>query len=314
MPIDPSLARYLSDTAALGQQPPWETGPVEARRLTEERAPTLAGPPPAVAQVEDRLLETAEGSVPVRIYHPAGAPAGHLPALLWYHGGGWVVGSLDTHDVPCRELANRAGCVVVAVDYRMAPEHRYPAAVADSWIALLWVFEHAAEIGVDPSRLAVGGDSAGGNLAAAMTLRAAERGHPALAAQLLIYPVTDVATDTESYESNGSGYGLTRQTMRWFIEQYAPDARTHHEQELAPLRALAVQGLPPALVVTCEFDPLRDEGEGYAQRLADAGVPTTLIREEGMIHGYFRWAGVTDRAAKTYNDCATHLRREFGTG
>jgi acetyl esterase len=314
MPLDPQVARYLDETAALGQPPPWEAGPIEARRLVEERAPLLGGPPEEVGSIEDRILETPEGSVPVRIYRPFAPPAEALPALLWYHGGGWVVGSLDTHEVPCRALANRAGCVVVAVDYRMAPEHPYPAAVADSWTALLWVFEHAGEIGVDPARLAVGGDSAGGNLAAVMTLRAAERGHPELVAQLLIYPVTDVDLGTESYRLNGSGYGLSRDLMRWYIEQYAPDAITHRDEALAPLKAMSVHGLPPALVVTCEFDPLLAEGEAYARRLADAGVPTTLLREEGMIHGYFRWAGVTDRAAKTYDDCAAVLRRAFGTG
>ena len=313
MTLDPEIAGYLAETVALGSPPPWQAGHIESRRLTEERAPLLAGPPEAVTSVEDRVLETPEGSVAVRVYRPSATPE-PLPALLWYHGGGWVVGSLDTHDVPCRALANRAGCVVIAVDYRMAPEHRYPAAVADSWTALLWVFEHAAEIGVDPARLAVGGDSAGGNLAAVMTLRAAERGHPEIVAQLLIYPVTDVVLETESYRANGSGFGLSREMMSWYIEQYAPDARTHRDEELAPLKARSVQGLPPALVVTCEFDPLLSEGEAYARRLADAGVPTTHIREEGMIHGYFRWAGVTARAAKTYDDCSAFLHRAFGTG
>ena len=313
MPLDPQAARYLEETAALGLPWPWEVGPIEARRLTEERAPLLAGPAEEIASVEDRIIETREGSVPVRIYRPSASPSEALPALLWYHGGGWVVGSLDTHDVPCRALANRASCVVISVAYRLAPEHPYPAAVADSWTALLWVVDHAAEIGVDPTRVAVGGDSAGGNLAAVMTLRAAERGHPELAAQLLIYPVTDVDLDTETYRTNGTDYGLTRDLMRWYIEEYAPDARTHRDQELAPLKARTVQGLPPALVVTCEFDPLRDEGEAYARRLTDAGIPTTLVREAGMIHGYFRWAGVTDRAAKTCDDCATLLRRAFGT-
>ena len=312
MPLDPEMERYLAETAAMGLRPPWETGATEARRATDERAPALAGPPEDVGSVEDRLLETPEGSVPVRVYRPAGATGGDpLPALLWYHGGGWVVGSLLTHDVPCRALANRAGCVVVAVDYRMAPEHPFPAAVADSWIALLWVAEHAAEMGVDAGRIAVGGDSAGGNLAAVMTLRAAERSHPKLAAQVLVYPVTDVDLETESYSRNGTGYGLSRDLMRWYIEQYAPDARTHRDEELAPLKAISVQGLPPALVVTCEFDPLRDEGEAYASRLAEAGVPTTRILEEGMLHGYFRWAGITDRAKKTYDDCATFLRAAF---
>ena len=314
MPLDSAALRYLEETAALGQAPPWESGHLAARRASEERAPMLAGPAEAVASVEDRLLETPEGSVRVRVYRPASAGSAPTPALLWYHGGGWVFGSLETHDAACRAVSNRASCVVIAVDYRMGPEHPFPAAVADSWIALQWVAERGSEIGVDPSRLAVGGDSAGGNLAAVMTLRAAERGHPKLSAQVLVYPVTDTDLQSPSYESNGSGYGLTRETMRWFFEQYAPDARTHLDPDLAPLRALTLQGLPPALVVTCEFDPLLSEGEAYARRLQEAGVSTTYIEEPGMIHGYFRWAAVTERAEKTYQDVAEHLRRQFARG
>lgn len=312
MPLDPAMLRYLEVTAALDQAPPWETGHLAAREATEKRAPELAGPAEEVASVEDRTLDTPEGSVRVRIYHPAGAGPGPYPALLWYHGGGWVTGSLETHDAACRAVCNRAGCAVIAVDYRMAPEHPFPAAVADSWIALQWAAEHGTEVGVDKSRLAVGGDSAGGNLAAVMSLRAAERGHPRLSAQVLIYPVTDSDLHSASYESNGAGHGLTRDTMRWFFEQYAPDPRSHLDPDLAPMKALTLQGVAPALVVTCEFDPLLSEGEAYARRLEEAGIETTYREEAGMIHGYFRWAGITDRAEKTYGDIASHLRRHCG--
>jgi acetyl esterase len=224
-----------------------------------------------------------------------------------------VIGDLDTHDSACRALANRAGCLVLAVDYRCAPENRHPAALDDCWAAVEWLAESGREIGADPDRIAVAGDSAGGNLAAAVALRARERGGPNLRAQLLIYPVLDFDLETSSYLANGSGYGLTRDSMRWYWEQYLGKDGDGFAPSASPLRASDLAGLPPALVITCEYDPLLDEGVAYAGKLAAAGVRVEHINEPGMIHGYFRMAGAIGRARKSWDDSGRFLRRELGT-
>jgi acetyl esterase len=231
-----------------------------------------------------------------------------LPILAYYHGGGWVVGSLDTHEGVCRALANRARCLVVAVDYRLAPEHPFPAAVEDAWAAVEWLSENAAEIGGDPGRLAVGGDSSGGNLAAVMALRARDRGLR-LAFQLLVYPVTDHDLDSPSYLANADGYGLRRESMRWFWDQYLSDPAQRSHPEASPLRASDLAGVAPALVLTCEYDPLRDEGEAYAERLRRAAVPVSISSYEGMIHGFFRMPAVIDAACRALDETGSALRK-----
>jgi acetyl esterase len=231
--------------------------------------------------------------------------------LAYFHGGGWVTGDLDTHDSACRGLAVRAQCLVVAVDFRSAPEHRFPAALEDCGAVVQWLGRRAGELGGDPARLALCGDSAGGNLAAAVALRARDRGAPAIAAQLLIYPVLDFDLETPSYLANAGGYGLTRDSMRWYWQQYLGEGADGFSPEASPLRAGDLSGLAPALVVTCEYDPLHDEGEAYAHRLAAAGVRVEHIDETGMIHGYFRMAGVIGRARKSWDDCARFLRERF---
>jgi acetyl esterase len=229
--------------------------------------------------------------------------------LVYLHGGGWVVGSLETHDGVCRALASRTPCVVAAVDYRLAPEHRFPAAVEDAWAATAWVAEHAASIGGDPDRIAVGGDSAGGTLATACAIRARDHGLR-LALQLLVYPVTDHRFDTASYEECAEGYGLTRDAMRWYWAQYlGPDDGS--SPEASPLRAADLAGLAPAHVVTAEYDPLRDEAEAYAARLEEAGVPVRLDRCEGLIHGFLRMPGTIRRADAVLDDAAAALREAF---
>jgi acetyl esterase len=242
----------------------------------------------------------------VRIYWPEGrSPA---PLVVFFHGGGFVLCSLDTHDELCRALCRESGAVLVSVDYRLAPEAPYPAAADDCYAALAWAVSHAAELGADPTRVAVAGDSAGGNLAAATALRARDLGGPALRHQCLIYPVTDCRFDTPSYIENAEGYFLTAETMRWFWSHYLQDMGRAAEPYASPLRAPSLAGLPPALVITAEYDPLRDEGEHYAQALSAAGVPTTFRRYDGMIHGFVTLAEVFEdgRAARSF--AASELR------
>jgi acetyl esterase len=230
--------------------------------------------------------------------------------LAWFHGGGWVIGSLDTHDALCRRLAAAAGCMVVSVDYRMAPEHRFPAAVDDCWAVTRWLAEHGREIGADPQRLAVGGDSAGGNLAAVMALRARDAGL-GLRLQLLVYPVTDSDLDTPSSLRNATGYGLTRAGMAWFWDHYVPDLAGRAHPDAAPLRAASLAGTAPAHVVVCELDPLLDEGEAYARRLEAEGVPVRLQRYPGMIHGFVRMFAVIDRSHDLMEEMAGALKEAF---
>ena len=306
MPLDPQAQAYLDQAAALGLPPLNEQTPEEARIQTAARARALGGEPEPLAGVENRTIPGPGGPLPIRVYRPAGeAP---FPVLVWFHGGGWVACNLDTHDAPCAALANRAGCLVVAVDYRLAPEHRFPAAVEDAWAAVRWVGTQGAEIGADPGRLAVGGDSAGGNLAAVVARRARDAGDLQLALQVLVYPVTDANFETASYRRNATGYGLTRDAMRWYWDHYLPDVARRGDPDASPLRAGDLRGLAPAVVIVCEYDPLLDEGEAYAARLRAAGVPVRLILEPGMIHGHIRWAAVTARTRKSYDDIGAALK------
>jgi acetyl esterase len=307
--IDPEARAYLDWMQSLGLPPLAEQGVDEARRLNRIRVPMLAGEPEPVERIEDVHVPGPGGSIGGRIYAPVRGQT--LPALLYMHGGGWVLGDLDSHDSVCRALARRAGCMVVSLDYRLAPEHRFPAAADDAWAGLEWLHENAAAIGADPERLAVGGDSSGGNLAAVVARRARDRGGPRVAAELLIYPVTDFDLDTPSYLDMGTGYGLTRETMRWYWEHYLADPRDGDSPDASPLRASDLSGLAPALVITCELDPLESEGSAYAAALAAAGVPVEHIQEAGMIHGYLRMAGVISRARKSWDDCARFLRQEL---
>jgi acetyl esterase len=277
MPLDPIVASMLAQMAEANAPAISDLSPAEGRamyRMMNEEN-TLA----EMASVKD---DVANG-VPVRIYRPVENKI--LPCLVFFHGGGWVIGDLETHDNVCRALAHQVGCVVVAVDYRLAPEHRFPAALDDSYNATCWVADNAAALGIDPSRIAVGGDSAGGNLATCVCLQAKTLGKPALAHQLLVYPVTDTGCDSPSYTDNAEGYMLTRATMAWFWDHYIGD-QPRDNPLMAPLLASDVSGLPSATVITAEFDPLRDEGEAYAAKLTAAGVVTSARRYDGMIHGF----------------------------
>lgn len=299
MPTDPQVVAYLEAAAAL---PPVESlTPAQARANSERSAPILAGPPPQLERVEDVDL----GGVRARVYAPSGSSM--QPAVVWFHGGGWVVGSLETHDAMCRRLAAAAGCAVVAVDYRLAPEHRYPAAVEDAWSATRWITQNGSRLGLDASRLVVGGDSAGGNLAAVVALRARDQG-VSLRLQVLVYPVIDCDLESASYRSNATGFGLTRNAMAWYWDHYCPDPGRRTEADASPLRAASLGGVAPALVVTCELDPLLSEGEAYAHRLEREGVRVTLTRYDSMIHGFGRMFAVMDRSHDLMRQMAGAIR------
>jgi acetyl esterase len=307
--LDPEARAYLEATAALGLPALWELGPEAARQSVARRAPELQGELEEVDRIEDVDVPGPHGPIRVRLYSPASSST--LPAVAYFHGGGWVTGDLDTHSCIHRGIANRAGCLVVAVDFRSAPEHPFPAALDDCWAVVEWLGRSGGEVGADPGRIAVADDSAGGNLAAAVALRARARGGPRLVAQLLLNPVLDLDLDRPSYLAHADGFGLTRDMMRWYWDQYLRSGLDAGSPELCPLREPDLRGLPPALVITSEFDPLFDEAVEYARRLAEAGVHVEHINEPGMIHGYLRMAGVISRARKSWDDCGRFLSGEF---
>ncbi len=284
MPLTPETEAMLKEAAASGMRP-YQDLSVEEARAQIRKVFAQRGPGEPVAHVENRTIPGPAGEIPVRVYRPDGSPP--FPTLVYFHGSGFVIADLDTHDPICRSLTNSSGCALVSVDYRLAPEHPYPAAPEDCYAATQWVAEHGSEIGADGSRIAVGGDSAGGNLAAVVALMARERGGPPIEAQILIYPVTDHNFTTPSYRDNAEGYGLGAGTMRWFWGHYLANEADGAEPYASPLRASDLSGLPPAHVVTAEYDPLRDEGEAYAERLKQAGVRTTSVRYNGVVHGFF---------------------------
>ena len=308
MPLDPEAKMLLEQLTTVVR--PFEELSVEEARAAIVTLSAAAGEGEPVARVENRTLPGPRGEIPVRVYTPEGrAP---FPVLVYFHGGGWVIGNLETHDGVCRHLANAAGTVVVSVDYRLAPEHPFPASGEDAYAATRWVAANAAVIGGDAKRIAVGGDSAGGNLAAVVSLMARDRGGPPLVFQLLVYPVTDTpSANTASYRENAEGYFLTAKMMHWFWNHYCGKNPDLSDPYLCPLRAKDLKRLPPALVVTAEFDPLRDEGEAYAARLREAGNQADLKRYPGMIHGFFGMGPLLIKAREATKDAAAALRAAF---
>ena len=291
--------------------PPLHTLSVEEARAASAAGRAQPETPEPVARVEDLRIPGAGGEIPVRLYSPR--PDAQLPVVVYYHGGGWVLGDLDSHDPLCRALANRADAVVVSVDYRLAPEHKYPAAAEDAYAAALWLSEQGAEWGADGARIAVCGDSAGGNLAAVAALMARDRGGPSLRGQVLIYPVTNLDFGTETYRVNGDGsMGLSEDGMRWFWRCYARTPAEGFEPYASPLRADTLVGLPPALVITAEYDALRDEGEAYAARLEQAGVAAELTRYDGVIHGFVGQFAAFPEGTRAVEQIAGFLRRALG--
>jgi acetyl esterase/lipase len=310
MPLDPEAQTILTEMNAAEPVDPFDLTPEQWRKAFSEMVGARGGPD--VARVENREIPGPAGPIPIRVYTPA-TPAGDetKPAVVYFHGGGFVLCSLDTHDATCRELAVGANCVVVSVDYRLAPEAKFPAGPEDCYAATQWSIDEAENLGIDPRRVAIAGDSAGGNLAAVVALMSRDRGGPAIAHQLLIYPVTNYDFDTESYLENGDGYLLSRDMMRWFWHQYL-EAEPDGEDPLAsPLRANDLAGLPPATVLTAEYDPLRDEGRAYAERLEKAGVATRYTNYPGVFHGFFAMTEQIPRARRAVDDACAALRAAF---
>lgn len=306
-------ARALLDFIEQRGVPPTHTlSPEEARRFYRERRFFTQPDPASVAEVRDLRADGPAGTIPLRLYRPLTASAGtRLPALVYYHGGGWVIGDLETHDTLCRELSNASGCAVVAVDYRLAPEHRFPAAVDDCLAATRWVRTHAASLGIDAERIAVGGDSAGGNLAAVICIAARDAGDLPIRFQLLIYPATDGRRSAPSHASNGEGYLLTRDTVRYFHDHYIDHPDLDLDWRASPLLHPDLSRLPPALVITAGFDPLRDEGAQYAQALTEAGNSAGYICFERQIHGFITMGRVLDEARAAVAMCGAELARHL---
>jgi acetyl esterase len=302
VPVDPQIAELLTVLAAA---PPLHEGsPEQAREVFRQMTVAARRPEHVVpvASTEDRTVPGATGDLRARVYRPEAS--GPVPTVVLVHGGGWVIGDLETHDNMARSLCRDCRAVVVSVDYRLAPESPFPAAVDDAIAATVWAAEHLDGLGGD-GRLAVAGDSAGGNLAAVVCQQLRDRGGPALAGQFLIYPATDVSGDYPSRVENSEGYFLELATMAWFINHYAPDRSAYDDPRVSPLKAGDLSGLPPAVVVTAEYDPLRDEGEAYAVRLREAGVATQVRRFDGMIHGFFDMGAASPAAQKAIDEsCA----------
>jgi acetyl esterase len=308
MPLDPQAQQVLEQIAALGLPPNHLVSPSQARINMKSR-PRVAGP--EVARVEDRLIPGPGVDIPVRIYTPPGA--GPFPILVWFHGGGWVVGDLETADPTARHLTVGAKCVVISVDYRLAPETKFPGAADDCYAATVWAAQQATRLNGDPSKIVVGGDSAGGNLAAAVALMARDRGGLSLTFQLLVYPVTARDFDMSSYRQKAEGFGLTLDAMRWYWDHYLQHPEDASNPYAAPLVAENLRGLPPALVITAEYDPLCDEGQAFAKRLQAAGVPTTYSQYDGMIHGFFGMTAVLDKGKQAVAEACAALQHAFAT-
>lgn len=311
MAVAPTIQPFLD---ALAQAP---VPPIEEQPLDQVRADAIrfieagAGEKQQVADVADRVIPGPAGDIPVRVYRPSAET--ELPVVAYLHGGGWVIMGIETHDWICRRLANAAGAVVVSVEYRLAPEHPFPAPLDDCMAVTRWLAEHADELGADATRLAIAGDSAGGNLAAAVTLASRADDGPHLLAEVLVYPATDAACATPSFVQNADGYLLTASSMRWFWDQYlGPDG--HSDDGYASvLRHPDLAGLPPTLVITAEHDPLRDEGEAFAEHLGEAGVDVTLHRYDGMVHGFLGMDALTPEADDAMTEIGEFLRRRLTT-
>jgi acetyl esterase len=297
MPLHPKVHALLTAQRLSGAPPLQTLSPDRARADLRAQAPAVSGPLAEVARITDRALPTPAGLVPVRLYTPLGA--GRFAGVVYFHGGGFVIGDLDTHDPLCRQIASRLGAVVCAVDYRLAPEHPFPAAPDDAIAATRWFMTHAAELGADPGRVFVMGDSAGGTLATVAAIALREQRIPRLRGQVLIYPITDhVDVGTESYAHFADGYGLTRDGMRWFMRHYLRDPGDATDPRVCPVRAPNLRNLPPAFVMTAEYDVLRDEGERYAQRLSEDGNDVTAERADGLHHGFIRLFGILEESGQ----------------
>lgn len=309
MPVNPQVQALLDEFAKQGLPPFEQMGPTQAR-VVALGFRDLQGEPEPVGDVRDILVPGPAGLLPVRVYHPS--PGTALPLVVYFHGGGWVIGDIEIVDKPCRAVANAGKCVVASVNYRVSPETKFPGPIDDCYAATRWLADHAQEIGGNGQFVAVAGDSAGGNLAAAVCLMARDRGGPTLSYQVLIYPVTAPTAGTAfaSYRDNADGYLLTRPAMAWFWDHYLATPEDGQNPYASPLLAANLGNLPPAMVVTAEFDPLRDEGMAYAKRLQDAGVAVRSLHYEGLIHGFFWMAGALDAGKELIGEIGKELRNQ----
>jgi acetyl esterase len=307
--IDKQAELILAKKASAGIPPFYELSPEKARAFYNNEK--LSGPKEAVFQVEDLFIPTSSHNIPIRMYTPEGQ--GPFGAFLYFHGGGWVIGNLDSFDSLCRTLANRIGCIVISVDYRLAPEYKFPAAIEDAYAAVQWTYEHALQYRIHPNKIAVGGDSAGGNLAIAVTQMAKERGGLPIIFQVLMYPITCYRKEGgyASYTLYKEGYFLTVRCLEWFWNHYLSNEEDGDHPYVSPLLSKNLSQLPPGLIITAEYDPLRDEGEAYAKKLEEFGVPVTCTRYEGMIHGFFTFYGVVDKGNHAVNQVSEKLRSVF---
>jgi acetyl esterase len=304
MPLHPQIEAMLAKAAGL---PPMHTVPIEAIRATDLQRYQIGVPKDEVHAVQDRVIEGPRGDIPIRLYRPT--PDVTLPLVLFFHGSGFCICSIETHDAMCRQISRRSNCVVVSVDYRLAPENPFPAGPDDCYAATLWAVAHADELGADPSRLAVCGDSAGATMAAGVALRVRDEKGPAIRAQVLLYPVTDhYETARPSYTERGEGFGLTAPGMRRFWDLYLPDRSGPIDQKAAPMRAISLADLPATYLITGEYDLLRDEGEAYGAKLAAAGVPVTMTRYGDMNHGFLNWVGLIDRSTEAMDALCRWVR------
>jgi acetyl esterase len=312
MILDPDAQQVLDMIKAAGR-PPFNTlTPDEARGFFNAGRTIMQPDPPEVAEARDLEAPGPNGPVKLRLYRARGTAAGAvLPCLVYYHGGGWVLGDLDSHDQACRAIANAAGCCVVAVDYRLAPEVKFPGAISDSAAATRWIIDNAGPLAIDPARIAIGGDSAGGNIAAVMALMARDAYLPKVAFQLLIYPVTDMGMGHESYQRVTEGYPLVASTMKWFIDHYLPSPADVADWRASPLRAASLAGTAPAMVITCAHDPLCDEGVEYAKRLDREGVPVTHLHYNDQMHGFLTMGKLIRASASMIDMMAVALKRAW---
>jgi acetyl esterase len=311
MPLDPQAETIIGLVKRANLPEFWQLTPDQAREQYLLRVAKLAAKEPIFRSYDQRIPGPGQ-DLAIRVYEPRAAQPGEkLPVLLWFHGGGFVIGNLDTHDHACRALATQADCLVVAVDYRLAPEFKFPAAVDDCIASLRWLALHAVELGGDPTRIAVGGDSAGANLAAVCAILARNDGYPKLAYQLLIYPCTAPEPETRSHRKFAEGYLLTRNNITWFYKQYLRSQKDVADFRFAPLVAEDLSNLPPALVLVAGYDPLRDEGCDYGRRLIEAGNRVTLVNYEGMIHGFLLMGGALDAAKRALQQSAQALQEAF---
>ncbi|MBB6453732.1 acetyl esterase [Salirhabdus euzebyi] len=311
MTVNPGIQFFLDKLAELPKVP-MEMIPAQVyREKSKEMMEFPQEAPEEVRQVENRVLNLEGRDIPVRVYTPAGEEQATYPGLVYYHGGGWVIGDLDSHDPICRLLANRANCVVVSVDYRLAPENKFPAAVEDAYDSLVYVSAHAEEFKIDPNRIAVGGDSAGGNLATVACIIAKEKQTPSVIHQLLLYPATGRKEEYPSLLENGEGYFLTMEMMNWFSKHYFNDESDYQHPHASPIFYPDLSGLPPATILTAQYDPLRDEGKAYADELEAQGVEVTFKNYEDLIHGFANFIGFVPAAKEAMEEVAGYLRDRF---